>query len=160
MRETLKLRRLSFGAPAAVITSMALLVGLDAATARKATVAGSLLIAGLADNLTDSLSVHIYQESERMPQSLAFRTTAANFFARLVISLSFIVLFLTLPAMVAVYACVLWGFFVLSWLSYLLAKARHVSPLAEIYKHAGVAALALLLSKVIGTVIQRIEEIC
>ncbi len=56
------LRRVSFGAPAAIVTSMALIVGLDAATANKATVVGSLLIAGLADNLTDSLTIHIYQE--------------------------------------------------------------------------------------------------
>lgn len=53
------LRRLSFGGPAAIVTSMALIVGLGAATAGKAAIVGSLLVIGLADNLTDSLSVHL-----------------------------------------------------------------------------------------------------
>ena len=51
------LRKFSFGAPAAIVTGMGLIVGLDAATAAKATIVSSLLIIGIADNLTDSLSV-------------------------------------------------------------------------------------------------------
>ena len=62
------LRGVSFGSPAAIVTSMALIVGLDAATATKAQVVGALLIIGIADNLTDSLSVHIYQEAERLAE--------------------------------------------------------------------------------------------
>lgn len=73
---------------------MALIVGLDAATANKAAVVGSLLIIGITDNLTDSLRVHIYQEPERMAQRQAFRTTVANYAARLGTSLSFLFLFL------------------------------------------------------------------
>ncbi|MDR3529876.1 MAG: hypothetical protein P4L90_04845, partial [Rhodopila sp.] len=77
------LRWVSFGSPAAIVTSMALTVGLGATTASNAAVVGSLLIIGVADNLTDSLSIHIYQESERMAQREAFRTTVANYAARL-----------------------------------------------------------------------------
>ena len=47
MKDALKLRQLSFGVPAALITSMALIVGLDAVTARKFAVVGGLLISGL-----------------------------------------------------------------------------------------------------------------
>ena len=75
-------RTISFGGTAAIVTSMGLIVGLDAATAKSATVLGSLLLAGLADNATDSLSVHIYQESEPLPERQAFRTTVINFAAR------------------------------------------------------------------------------
>ncbi len=57
----LDLRRLSFGTPAAIVASMGLIVGLDAATAAKATVVASVLITAIADNLADSPSVHIYQ---------------------------------------------------------------------------------------------------
>jgi hypothetical protein len=42
---------------------MALVVGLDAATATKAQVVGALLIIGIADNLTD-----IYQEAQRLAE--------------------------------------------------------------------------------------------
>ena len=148
------LRWISFGSPAAIVTSMALIVGLDTATATRMTVLASLLIIGVADNLTDSLSVHIYQESERLAATHAFRTTVANFAARFAVSMSFILLFLALPTKMAVYACLAWGGFLLSWLSYLLAKARHVGVLSEIVKHVGVAVVVILLSSGIGLLIR------
>ena len=44
-----------------------------------------MLIVGLADNITDALSVHVYQESEGRPEPQAFRRTIANFLARLAV---------------------------------------------------------------------------
>src|SRR5512140_2034663 len=78
-----RLRRISFGGTAAIVTSMAVIVGLHASAAQKSTIVGSLLIIALADNLTDSLGVHVYQESERLAEREAFRTTVANFTTRL-----------------------------------------------------------------------------
>jgi VIT1/CCC1 family predicted Fe2+/Mn2+ transporter len=156
MKDTLSLRRLSFGTPAGITSSMALVVGLDAATAGPTAIVGSFLIAGLADNLTDSLSVHIYQETERLAERQAFRTTIANFIARFGVSVSFVLLFLILPAPVAIPASVIWGFLLLSGLSYLLAKARHVGPLSEICKHASVAIAVIAISKAIGFAIKSV----
>jgi VIT1/CCC1 family predicted Fe2+/Mn2+ transporter len=148
------LRWVSFGSPAAIVTSMALIVGLGAETVTRAAIVGSLLIIAVADNLTDSLSVHIYQESERLAQRQAFRTTLANYAARLGTALSFVALFIVLPPPVATYACVAWGFALLSGLTYLLARARNVKPFAEIIKHAGVAVAVILIGRVIGMAIR------
>ena len=156
IQNLLDLRRVSFGSTAAIVTSMALIVGLDAATATKAAVVGSLLIIGLADNLTDSLSVHIYQEAERMAEREAFQTTVSNFIARLIVSVSFVFLFVLLPTSVAIYVCVIWGFSLLSWLSYLLARARRVRALSEICKHAAVAIVVVVVSKAIGLFVRTI----
>lgn len=145
------LRALSFGGPAAVVTSMGLIVGLDAATAAKGAVIGSVLIVGIADNLTDSLSVHIYQEAERLPQRKAFRTTVANFFARLVAALSFVAILLAVPMPAALYAALAWGFVLLAALSYLLAKLRGANPFAQIWRHSAMAVLVIATSKAIGT---------
>ena len=147
---TFDLRKLSFGGPAAIVTSMALIVGLDAATAAKTTVVTGLLIIGIADNLTDSLSVHIYQESESMAESQALRTTVANFLTRIAVSLSFIVLFWLLPTSTAIYVCVIWGFALLSGLSYLLARVRRANAISEVWKHSAVAFVVIALSKAIG----------
>ena len=148
------LRSVSFGSPVAIVTSMGLIIGLDAATATKAAVVGSLLIIGIADNLTDSLSVHIYQEAEKLAHRRAFRTTVANYFARLITTASFVLIFLLLPGAAAVLGSALWGFLLLSGLSFVLAKARQVSPLAEIYKHAGIAVVVIGISKLLGLWIQ------
>lgn len=148
------LRWISFGSPSAIVTSMALIVGLDTATASRATVLASLLIIGIADNLSDSLSVHIYQESERLMQAHAFRTTVANYLARFAVAMSFFFVFLLLPTGPAVYLSIGWGFFLLALLSYLLAKVRHVSAVSEIVKHTAVAGAVVLVSKLMGLMIR------
>jgi vacuolar iron transporter family protein len=144
------LRKLSFGGPAAIVTSMAIIVGLDSAVATKATVVTGLLIIGIGDNLTDSLCVHIYQESERTTERLAFGTTTANFLTRLVLTLSFVTLFLFLPTPISIYISIVWGFVLLAGLSYLLARARGASVISEIWKHSAVAIVVIFLSKILG----------
>ena len=85
-----KLRSISFGTPAAIVTSMGLIVGLDAATAAKGAVVASLLITGIADNLTNfAQRPHLSRSSEEMAERQAFRTTVANFISRLTVSSKF-----------------------------------------------------------------------
>src|SRR5581483_4947091 len=84
-----KLRRVSFGGTSAVVTSIGLTVGFATATANRAALVGSLLIVGIADNITDSLSVHVYQESEGLEPGQAIRSTASNFATRLVVTATF-----------------------------------------------------------------------
>jgi hypothetical protein len=134
---------------------MGLIVGLDATTASTGSLVGSIIIAGLADNLTDSLSVHIYQESERRPEREAFRTTAMNFIVRFSLSLTFVLILAALPRLAAVRLSVIWGFILLSALCHLLARARRVSTWSETWKHAVVAVVVILISKVIGIGILR-----
>jgi hypothetical protein len=88
----IKTTRISFGGTAAIVTSMALITGLDAANARRASIVGALLIAAVADNLTDSLSVHLYQESERLEEREAFIGTLSNFATRFIVCLSFVLI--------------------------------------------------------------------
>ena len=145
----LDLRKVSFGGTAALVTSMGLIVGLEATNAPEATLVGSLLIVALADNLTDALGVHIYQEAERLPQREALRTTVANFVARLCTALTFVLIVLAVPSL-AVPLSLAWGVTLLGGLSYLIAKRRGVSPVSEIAKHLTAAFLVILASRLIG----------
>jgi hypothetical protein len=74
-----KISRIGFGGTAAIVTSMALITGLNAVGTGKSALITALLLAALADNLTDSLSIHIYQESERLDEREAFIGTLSNF---------------------------------------------------------------------------------
>ena len=74
----LRLPAVSFGAASAIVTSMGVIIGFGAASISKPTIIAGLLIVGFADNVTDSLSIHIYQESERLEQHAAFRATMGN----------------------------------------------------------------------------------
>jgi VIT1/CCC1 family predicted Fe2+/Mn2+ transporter len=146
-------RNFSFGGAAAIVTSMGLIIGFDAATATKAMILSGLLIIAIADNLTDSLSIHIYQESEQLDQREAFYSTLTNFAARLVLSLSFVFLVAVLPLGVAVIASMAWGMLLLIGLTYVVARSRKLPVLPEIWKHIAVAAVVILSSKTIGHII-------
>jgi VIT1/CCC1 family predicted Fe2+/Mn2+ transporter len=150
-----KINQISYGGTAAIVTSMAFIVGLDAANASRNTIISALLIASLADNLTDSLSIHIYQESERLEEHEAFAGTLTNFAARLAICLSFVLLVAIFPMQIAIAAALIYGTLLLGGLSYFLARVRRVGATSEVLKHLVVAFIVIFVSKGIGYWISR-----
>lgn len=145
-----KATRFSFGGTAAVVTSMALIIGLTAASATKSAIVSGLLIVAVADNLSDSLSIHMYQESESLEPQAAFRSTLTNFATRLLVTLVFILLVLALPSNLTVPASVAWGVGLLIVLSFLIAKQRGLGLASEAIKHVLSAAVIIGVSRTIG----------
>jgi hypothetical protein len=141
--------RISFGGTAAVVTSMALISGLSAADATKPIIVSALLIAALADNLTDALSIHIFQESEQLDQKKAFKGTITNFVTRLLLSISFVLLVGLFPLEHVVEGAIAWGMLLLAILTYLVARERKVKPLLEVVKHLLVASAVIIASTLI-----------
>ena len=144
------LRKFSYGATSAVVTGMALVTGLDAAKSTRLTIIAGLLIFALADNLSDSLSIHIYQESERLDGRAAFRATLANFATRLGLSLSFVLIVALAPTTIAVIVAIVWGNSILCGMTALLARERGAPVATEIAKHLALAAAVIAASKGIG----------
>jgi vacuolar iron transporter family protein len=150
----LKIANLSFGSTAAIVTSMALIFGLDAATATKSTIVSGLLIVALADNLTDALSMHVYEESHgRLLPREAFFATFSNFVARLAVSLSFVLLVVLLPLSSAVIASGAMGLGLLVALTWALARERKVSVAGEMVKHIATALAVILVARGLGVFI-------
>ena len=150
---SLRLPAVSFGAASAIVTSIGLIIGFGAAGIAKPSMIAGLLIVGLADNLTNSLSIHIYQESERLEQRAAFKATLGNFATRLLISLSFVLLVLAFSDANAFVACLAWGLMLLAGLTWLVARNRQASVLVELCKHLAVAAVVVAASYGTGTFI-------
>ncbi len=140
----------SYGGTAGIVISTSLIMGLSAASATKVAIVSGLLIVAIADNLTDALSIHIYQESQQLEPRKAFRLTLTNFGTRLLISLSFVSLVVFLPMKTAVIAAVIWGILLLSTLTYLIARERNINFVPEIIKHVSVAVIVILASQFIG----------
>jgi vacuolar iron transporter family protein len=143
-------RKFSFGATSAIVTSMGLIVGLRSVGGGTAAIVSALLIAGFADNITDSLSIHMYQESERLEEKTALRTTLANFAVRILAALSFVAIVVAFPAKSAGITALLWGCLLLTAVSYALARERGAGPFLEVAKHLGVALLVIAASRLIG----------
>ena len=143
-------RQYSYGSTAATVTSVGLIVGFDAASVSRAAIVSGLLIIALADNISDSLSIHVYQESENLESRAAFRATVANFASRLLVASSFIAIVMLAPMSVVPAAAAIWATLLLGALSYVIARTRHVSPLSEMLKHVVVAVVVVAVSRILG----------
>jgi hypothetical protein len=149
--KTLRLPLVSFGATSAIVTSVGLVVGFGSADVPKSAIISGLLIVGLADNLTDTLSIHIFQESEMLEQRAAFCATIGNFLTRACIAGSFVVLMLLLSGALAILSCLAWGIALLVCLTYLVARNRGASVTSELIKHIALAAVVIVTSGLIGS---------
>ncbi len=142
--------RFSFGSSAALITNLGLITGLDSTVNAKFSIITSILVIAIADNISDSFGIHIYQESEHIGRREVWLSTATNFLARLLVSLVFVGLVVFLPIGPAVLCSLVFGLLLLAFISYLIAKDEKVSPFLSIAEHIGIALAVILLSEFLG----------
>lgn len=145
-----RIRHVAFGATAAVVTSVGLIAGFGAAAVSRRALVSSLLIIALADNLSDSLSLHLEQEAENLEPRSAFLATVLNFAVRLAVALSFVALVWLAPPPSALVISLVWGAGLLGGLSYGVARQKRVSPGREVLKHLVVALVVVLVSGLVG----------
>ena len=107
---------------------------------------GSLLVLAVADNITDSLGIHIFQESDLKDKSVVNSSTFSNFLTRLLLILSFIAIVYLLPTQLAVIISAAWGVLILVALSYLIAVEQRGSPINAIIQHLSIAAVVVISS--------------
>jgi hypothetical protein len=142
--------RFSFGATSAIITNLGIITGLDTLTHPKLSIIGALLVIALADNMSDSFGIHIYQESEHLGKKEVWLSTLTNFLTRLFVSSTFIILIIVLPIRLAAVCSVIWGLFVLTVMTYTIEKQRQISPYSAIFVHLTIAVIVVVASNFIG----------
>ena len=150
--------RFSFGATSAIITNLGIITGLDTLTHPKLSIIGALLVIALADNMSDSFGIHIYQESEHLGKKEVWLSTLTNFLTRLFVSSTFIILIIVLPIRLAAVCSVIWGLFVLTFMTYTIAKQQKINPFSAIFVHLTIAVIVVVASNFIGAfVISRFQ---
>ena len=142
--------KFSFGATSAIITNLGLIIGLDSLDHPKLSIVGGILVIAIADNISDSVGIHIYQESECIADREVWFSTLSNFFTRVLVSLTFIILVLALPIKLAVFCSIAWGLLLLTLMSYTIAKGRGVNPYKAILEHISIAILVIIASSFVG----------
>ena len=145
--------KFSFGSTSAIITNLALIIGFDTVSNTKLPIIGSLLIIAIADNISDSLVIHMYQESAGLSRKKVWLLTLTNFFSRLITSLGFVLIIFAFPLNLAVILSLIYGLLVLSIVSYLIAVSRKINPWTSIIEHLLVATSVVFISKFAGRLI-------
>lgn len=142
--------RFSFGATSAIITNLGIITGLDTLTHPKLSIIGALLVIALADNMSDSFGIHIYQESEHIGKKEVWLSTLTNFLTRLFVSSTFIILIIVLPIRLAAVCSVIWGLLILTVMTYTIAKQQKINPFSAIFVHLTIAVIVVVASNFIG----------
>lgn len=143
---------LSFGLTSGVITTLGLMVGLDAGTHSRIAVLGGIIVIAVADGLSDAMSIHISEESEGThTASQVWTSAAAAFASKAVLTLSFAVIVLAFELQAAIMISLVWGALLLTTVSYGLAKLDKAVPWKVIAEHLVVASFVIAASFLVGS---------
>jgi vacuolar iron transporter family protein len=149
----LKFRNFSFGATSAVMTSLAIIIGLSNSTNQKITIITALIIIAIADNISDSFGIHIHEESHSKNRKEIRKTTNYNFLTRLVITSVFILFVFFFSTNLAIIFSIIFGIIVLVLLSYSISRSKKISPYSSILSHLAIAIIVMLASFLLRAII-------
>jgi len=142
---------LSFGLTSAVITTLGLIVGLDASINTKMAVLGGILIIAIADAFSDALGIHVSEESENVHTAAEiWKSTMATFLSKFVFALTFAVPVLLFPLNIAVMVDIGWGFLLLAVFSYYIGKQEKTNPWKVVMEHILIGIVVITITHFVG----------
>jgi VIT1/CCC1 family predicted Fe2+/Mn2+ transporter len=144
----------SFGLTSGIITTLGLIVGLHSGTNSRIAVIGGILIIAIADAFSDSLGIHVSEESEcKHSDREIWESTIATFLTKFAVAITFIVPILILPLAQAIVASIAWGLSLLSVFSYFIARDKGIKPWGIIAEHLVIAIIVVILTNYVGAFI-------
>ena len=127
---------LGFGLTSGVITTLGLIVGLDASTGSRLAVIAGILVIAIADALSDAMGIHIAEEAiDKTTPRQVWEATISTFIFKFIFALTFVVPFLFFSLINSVMICIGWGLFLITLYSYHLAKNKKLVAYKVICEH-------------------------
>lgn len=142
----------SFGLTSGIITTLGLMVGLNSAVNSKLVVIGGILTIAIADSLSDALGIHISEESENKHTTKeVWEATLSTFFCKFIVASSFIVpIILCKELRTAIIISVVWGLFLLSFFSFIMAKEQKAKSWRVVLEHLIIAVAVIVVAHYVG----------
>jgi VIT1/CCC1 family predicted Fe2+/Mn2+ transporter len=141
----------SFGLTSAIITTLGLMVGLYAGTHSRLAVLGGILTIAIADAFSDSLGIHVSEESEGVHNSReVWTSTGSTFFTKFFFGLTFAVPVLLLDLYTAVLVSIGWGLLLLGGMSLMMARKEKKKVLNVVGEHLLIAVAVIIITNYLG----------
>ncbi len=145
---------IGFGLTSAVITTLGLMVGVNAGTHSRVAVIGSILTVTVADSFSDALGVHILEESQgRYSHSTVWSSTIYTFISKILIGCTFVLPLLILNLPTAIIISMVWGFMLLGVFSYYIGISEEKKTWKVIMEHEIIAIIVVFISHYVGVII-------
>ncbi len=126
----------SFGLASGIITTLGLMVGLYSGTMSQLAVLGGIITIAIADAFSDSLGMHVSEESEGVHSGKEiWQSTAATFITKFLVAMIFVVPVLVFDLATAVNVSIVLGLSLLGIFSFVVARQRQESPWIAFAEH-------------------------
>lgn len=142
---------LSFGLTSGIITTLGLIMGLNAGTHSKLAIIGGILTIAVADAFSDALGMHAAEESENLKKTGDIWISCfATFISKFIFTLTFLVPIIFFDLSLSITICVIWGMFLLNILSYKVAEENQKSPIKTMLEHTAIAIIVIIITYYLG----------
>lgn len=140
-----------FGLTSGIITTLGLMIGLNAGTHLKGVVIAGILTIAIADAFSDALGVHISEESgfKGVRKKEVWESTISTFLSKLFFALTFIVPVLLFSLQTAIVISVIWGLSLITIFSYYIGKRRG-SGFKMVFEHLVIAVAVIVITYFVG----------
>jgi vacuolar iron transporter family protein len=141
-----------FGLTSGIITTLGLIVGLNAGTHSKIVVIAGILTIAIADAFSDSMGIHISEESGHKNKSSKeiWESTISTFFSKIIVALSFLIPVLLFTLKQAITISIIWGLLLITIFSYYIAKVKETPPHKAIFEHLLIAIFVIIATHFVG----------
>lgn len=150
MKRSIK-KGLGFGLTSGVITTLGMMVGLNASTHSKLAVIGGIIAIAIADAFSDAMGIHVAEESEnRHSTREIWEATFSTLVSKFIIALIFVVPVLVFRLHVAVWLSIVWGLTLIIIFSYHMATQQGVKPYKVVLEHVAIVVLVIIITHYVG----------
>lgn len=140
-----------FGLTSGVITTLGMMVGLNASTKSELAVIGGIIAIAIADAFSDAAGIHVAEEAEnRHGTREIWEATLSTFFSKFVFALTFVVPVLLFELPVAIWLSIGWGLSLIIIFSYHIATKQGVKPYAVVVEHVAIVVLVIVTTHYVG----------
>lgn len=154
MKDSIK-RGFSFGLTTGVVTTLGMIMGLNASTNSLLAILGGIIIIAIADALSDAFGVHMSEEfANGKDQKSVWEATLSTFLFKFVIALTFIIPFLLFTLDIAIIVCIIYGLLLIGIFSYYLGKSQKINKKKVVLEHLGIAIFVIIATHLVGNLIR------
>ncbi len=150
MKRSIK-KGIGFGLTSGVITTLGMMVGLNASTHSRIAVIGGIIAIAIADAFSDAVGIHISEESEDVHCAKEiWEATLATFISKLVCALTFVIPILFLELFTAIIASIFWGLTLIIVFSVYIARQQSVNAYKVVFEHVSIVVAVILITHYTG----------
>jgi VIT1/CCC1 family predicted Fe2+/Mn2+ transporter len=148
---------LSFGLTSGVITTLGMIVGVNASTSSRLAVIAAIVAIAIADAFSDAVAMHVSEESEGAhTRKDIWEATIATFLTKFIFAMTFVVPIWFLALDTAVLVDIIWGFMIMTIFNILLARSQEEKILRVVLEHLTIAIIVVFITYFAGSFLSTI----